>query len=139
MSVRNVKIQKGEKIKIENHDCYLEAYISPYNERIRLINYKGPAVDKVARELIRIHEAKDFSTKIFCKIKERHAEAFIETGFVQEGVIHNYFDKQNAVVVSYLEDERFATPEEILQKEKDIEKTLQEQKVKTAPKPLPGG
>lgn len=117
--------QKGHEIKIEKENYSLKAYISPLNKRVRLLQYKGPGVFKVAEKLEDIASDFEFATKVFAKIKRRDLEIFQSRGFVKEAVIKGYFNGNDAVVVAnYLDEARKETPLQIREKEKEIEESL---------------
>ena len=119
------KTQKGRKVEIEKENFSLEAYISPFNKRVRLLQYSGPGVAKVAEKLEDIASDHEFATKVFAKIKRRDLEVFRDQGFTKEAVIKGYFNGNDAVVVAnYLDEARRETPPEIRAKEKEIEETL---------------
>ncbi len=126
LTVKNeINIQKGRKVEIEKENFSLKAYISPFNKRVRLLQYSGPGVAKVAEKLGDIASDHEFATKVFAKIRRRDLETFKNQGFTKEAVIKGYFNGNDAVVVAnYLDEARRETPPEIRAKEREIEESL---------------
>jgi len=129
MPVTSKPTNYGKEITIEKNDFSLDAFISSYNKRVRLIDYIGPKTGEVAEELKNIANSYDFTSKIYAKVRPKDSEIFLKKGFTKEGVIKGYFNGKDAVVVSnYLEDARKKTPEPIQKKEEDIEERLKNYK-----------
>ena len=95
------KVEFSERlIKYENKEFKLEAFISYHNKRIRLVDYSGPELKYVLEKLDHLADENKFATKIFAKIKERDSKLFLNHGYIEEGVINNYFGKEDGIVCS---------------------------------------
>ena len=117
----------GEEIKIQKDVFKLNAFVSPFNKRVRLIDYNGSNVEKVADQLGELARSHDFATKVFAKVRMRDLDIFKERGFRKEAVIKGYYNGYDAAIVAdYFDESRKITPEQIQKKEQEIEKRLED-------------
>lgn len=130
-----------QTITIEENNFKLEAFISHHNKRIRIIDYKGPEIDKALDRLNGIASKHNFATKIFAKVRPSDTEAFLKKGFEQEAVIKGYFNGRNAHIMSkFCTDKRRTIEPVVMEKEKQVKSILEETVPVLNPSPeLPKG
>jgi putative beta-lysine N-acetyltransferase len=116
----------GETITIKEFEFELTVFVSVPNKRIRVIDYRGPNLDKLVDSLNNLAKKFDWVNKIFAKVRECDSKAFTSHGYKEEGIIRSYFNGKNAVVVSkYLDPLREYTDPVIHQKENKILEELE--------------
>lgn len=119
-------LENGEQVNIKMDGLVMEAFVSPFNKRVRLLDYKGARVQEVPRQLKEIAGRRHFATKIFAKVHSDHQGYFLKEGFVREGKILGYFNGEDASAVSFFEnDSRKATPDEAATQEEEILRKVQ--------------
>ncbi len=123
------KVKYGEKVSVKQEGFSLEAFVSPFNRRVRLVDYQGPQVEQVPRQLIKMAGRYDFATKVFAKVPKYHEGHFLREGFNREGEIRGFFDGTDASVVAYFDDSsRQLTPPDTAREEDEILKKVRSQK-----------
>ncbi len=84
----------AKTVTIHGNHFYLEAYMDPFNKRMRIDDYRGNLTDliKAAEELAEQMSAE----KIILKARYEHLLDFIEKGFQLEAMVDHYFLGSNA-------------------------------------------
>ena len=86
--------ENAETVMIHGDHFYLEAYIDPFNKRMRIDDYRGNLTDLLsAAEKLAERMAAE---KIILKARSEHLVDFIEKGFQLEAVVDHYFLGSNA-------------------------------------------
>ena len=134
-------LKYGQEIKVREDGFSLTAFVSPFNRRVRLVDYRGPGVEEVPAKLKEIAADHDFASKIFAKVPKGDESHFISEGFTREGEIAGYFDGEDASVVSFFYSEsRRETEPATAKKEEEIYDQLQSVEPREGkPRQLPDG
>lgn len=120
-----VREKYGSPIKIKEFDYGINAFLSPHNRRIRLMEYKGPKLDRALGKLEQIASRHEFATKIFAKVRLKDKEEFQRNGYRIEALITGYYNGEDALVMSrFLDRKREDVPREMAEQEENVERIV---------------
>jgi putative beta-lysine N-acetyltransferase len=98
-----VGLLRGETIELHHPGVRAEVFVSPLNQRLRVLGYETEDHAALARALVRLARRHEVS-KVYLKALPRDAAPLGGVGFVEEGLIRGYFDGVDAVVMSHFLD-----------------------------------
>jgi putative beta-lysine N-acetyltransferase len=90
--------QTAKSMSIKEEHFTLNAYLDPFNKRIRIDDYLGNTNQLIqkAEELVQKH----YAEKLICKVRSEQLSLFFEKGFQPEAVVDSYFLGSDAYFVA---------------------------------------
>lgn len=89
----------GLDYQIEEAGYQTKVYLDLYNDRIRVIKYRGEDITGLTRRLDYLAEKNSFG-KVFLKARSDEREKFLPHGYVLEGIFKHYFNGEHAYCLS---------------------------------------